>query len=348
VTRPVRVKAQTRIHHGCVDDRTETLTPDGWKRHHHLRDGNLIAVWYPDTETWQFQPATFHGYPFDGELVAIDKRVTNQRLTPNHRVAYRTRKVPTPRFRQADTLTPGCQLPLAAAMDDGGVGPGEKAAALAGWFCTEGSLSAWSEWPVIHQSESANPQHVQTIRSLFDGLDADYSERRRERLGVTGKQHTTIQFTIRGALAEWLRQFHKVLPLSAVFGWSPADTRALFDAMVDGDGHRRPDGRMSFMQKDLAVAEAFQMLAVRLGYRTTLSTHGRSGVYVVQVSPARWIDLRAGYAGERPATSLERYTGIVWCPQVLTGAWVARRNGQPFITGNTWPPERGHRADVVA
>jgi hypothetical protein len=62
--------------------------------------------------------------------------------------------------------------------------------------------------------------------------------------------------------------------------------------------------------------------------------------YVVHVSPARWIDLRAGYAGERPARTRERYTGIVWCPQVLPGAWVARRNGQPFITGNAGPAER--------
>jgi hypothetical protein len=150
---------------------------------------------------------------------------------------------------------------------------------------------------------------------------------------VTGKQHITIQFTIRGALAEWLRQFHKVLPQSAVFGWSPSDARALFDAMVDGDGHRRPDGRMSFMQKDLAVAEAFQMLAVRRGYRTTLTTHSHSGTYVVQVSPARWIDLRTGRDGLLPATDRERYEGIVWCPSVSTGAWLARRNGQPFITG---------------
>jgi hypothetical protein len=225
-------------------------------------------------------------------------------------------------------------------MDDGGVGPGEKAAALAGWFCTEASLSSWSEWPVIHQSESANPQHVQTIRTLLDGLDADYSETWRDRVGVTGKRHATVNFRIRGALAEWLRQFHKVLPLSAVFGWSPADARALFDATVDGDGNRRADGRISFIQKDLAVAEAFQMLAMRLGYRTTLTLHRVNDCYVVHVSPARWIDLRAGYAGERPATTTERYTGIVWCPKVLTGAWVARRNGQPFITGNTWPAER--------
>jgi hypothetical protein len=124
-----------------------------------------------------------------------------------------------------------------------------------------------------------------------------------------------------------------VLPQSAVFGWSPSDARALFDAMVDGDGHRRPDGRMSFMQKDLAVAEAFQMLAVRRGYRTTLTTHSHSGTYVVQVSPARWIDLRTGRDGLLPATDRERYEGIVWCPSVSTGAWLARRNGQPFITG---------------
>jgi hypothetical protein len=35
----------------------------------------------------------------------------------------------------------------------------------------------------------------------------------------------------------------------------------------------------------------------------------------------------------------EHYEGVVWCPSVSTGAWIARRGGQPFVTGNTWPPE---------
>jgi DNA modification methylase len=320
-------------HYACVDDQTEALTPHGWRRHDQLRDGDLIAAWSDDTQTWRFERATFHRYPYSGDLVAIDKRVTSQRLTPNHRVVYSTRKDATPRIRRADELVPGDRVPLAAPMDDGGVGPGEKAAALAGWFCTEGGYR--NGWPLIHQSITANPDKVDAIRSLLDGIGADYREHVRDR-SVWGRPNKLAMFEVRGALAEWLRQFHKHLPMSAIFGWSTVDARALLDAMIDGDGNRRADGRWSFIQKSKPVAEAFQMLALRLGYRTTL-TQRSTDIWTVFGSPGRWVDLRAGLNGSESAIGTEHYDGTVWCPSVPTGMWVARRNGQPFVTGNTWP-----------
>ena len=33
------------------------------------------------------------------------------------------------------------------------------------------------------------------------------------------------------------------------------------------------------------------------------------------------------------------YTGIVWCVKVETGAFVARRNGKAFVTGNSGFPK---------
>lgn len=320
-------------HYACVDDQTEALTPTGWKHHNDLVDGDLIASWSPDTETWHFAPATFHRYPFAGELVSIDKRITSQRLTPNHRVVYRTMKDRAPRIRRADELRPHDFVPLASAMDAGGVGPGEKAAALVGWFITEGGIS--NRFPCIHQSESANPEKVSAIRSLLDGIGATYTEYRRER-EWRGRPSVEVSFNIRGALAEWLRPFHKHLPWSAVFGWSDVDARALFDAMIDGDGHRRLDGRMSFIQKSRKTIDAFQALAVRLGYRTSISERVEGG-YAVNVSPARWADLRRGFAGRESALGTEPYDGVVWCPSVDTGMWLSRRDGKPFITGNTFP-----------
>lgn len=317
-------------HYACVDDQTEALTPTGWKRHHELRDGDLIATVDESGESWRFEPATFHRYQFDGDLVAIDKRVTNQRLTPNHRVMVRTRKQWKSRVLRADELSRACFLPVAAEMEPGGVGPGEKAAALAGWFCAEGGMK--DNWPVIHQSQSANPHHCDTIRSLLDAAGCDYMEKSR-----SGDRHNEKMWIVKGPFAEWLRQFHKNIPWSTVWGWSESDLRAMFGALIDGDGHRRADGRMQFIQKSRTTAERVQLMALRLGYRTTISNR-RTGGYSVFISPGRWVDLRAGVNGNDSALGAERYVGTVWCPSVPTGFWFARRGGQPFITGNTYPP----------
>ncbi|HEV2927113.1 MAG TPA: DNA methyltransferase, partial [Propionibacteriaceae bacterium] len=98
-------------------------------------------------------------------------------------------------------------------------------------------------------------------------------------------------------------------------------------------------GRCSLTQKDRATADAFQALATRLGYRTSIGRHSVSGCWEVYCSPCRWVDLRSGTAGDTPATGSAEYHGTVWCPSVSTGFWVARRGDIPFVTGNTYPPE---------
>lgn len=317
-------------HYACVDDKTEALTPNGWKRHDELVDGDVIAAYDVDRDSWTWEPATFHRYPFAGDLVSIDKRVTSQRLTPNHRVIHRTTKLPmTSQIRRADELVAGGTfLPVSAPMGGTCVdGPGAKMAALAGWMITEGSIR--TRQVVLYQSETANPEKVAAIQELLDAVGADYLRRSRR---------SCAEFVVRGAVAERLRPFHKRLPWEVVATWADEDVHALFDAMVDGDGHRRPDGRVSFIQKDRETIDGFQALAIRLGYRSSIGWHKRSKCWICYVSPGRWVDLRTCTNGNGSAIGREAYTGIVWCPQVSTGAWVARRAGKPFITGNTYPP----------
>lgn len=76
-----------------------------------------------------WQAATFHRYPFDGELVAIEKRETSQRLTPNHRVLHQTR-AGNVHTRRADEAVPSWRVPVAAPFEVDGHGPGLTLAAF--------------------------------------------------------------------------------------------------------------------------------------------------------------------------------------------------------------------------
>lgn len=78
----------------------------------------------------------------------------------------------------------------------------------------------------------------------------------------------------------------------------------------------------------------FQALASRLGYRSTMSP--KDGCWTVTVGERAWLSLR-GANGAHDPVGTEHYEGVVWCPSVQSTFWLARRNGQPFITGNTWP-----------
>jgi hypothetical protein len=74
---------------------------------------------------------------------------------------------------------------------------------------------------------------------------------------------------------------------------------------------------------------------LRCGYRAHVSQR-KDGMYVLYLTDGRWLTLR-GTNGTLAPPGREHYTGTVWCPEVSTGLWLARRAGKPFVTGNTWP-----------
>lgn len=84
-----------------------------------------------------------------------------------------------------------------------------------------------------------------------------------------------------------------------------------------------------------ASIDKMQMLALRCGYRAIVSER-KDGQHVLYLTRGRWLTLR-GTNGTHEPLGREHYQGIVWCPSVRTGFWLARRRGRPFITGNTWP-----------
>lgn len=334
----VSTESYSGSHYACVDADTEALTPDGWRRHDLLADGSLIAAYDPGSDAIRWQPATIHRYPFDGELVAFNQRETVQRLTPNHRVLHLTGRGNMD-TRRADEAVPSWRVPLAAQFDvKGAGGPGVEMAALLGWYIAEGSESSTNTIR-IYQSNTANPQHVARIRSLLVAANADYDERRRVRpvgASLSPRESTEVTFVVRGVVARWLIDHAPGKRLTGEpLGWSDAECNALLDALIDGDGHTRTDGRRQFIQKDKETIDNVQALVCRLGSRSTLSAR-EDGGWSLTIGGRRWASLR-GTNGESKAIERKRYVGTVWCPAVESTYWLARRSGRPFITGNTWP-----------
>lgn len=329
---------------GCVDEQTEALTLDGWKRHDELSDGDMIAAYDPATDSCRFQPAKFVRWHRENEpMVSIDKRATSQLLTEDHRAWVRTAKR-EPHVRLAADITNDCQTLLCAPFDDV-AGPEPvtvERAELLGWFIAEGTPH--HQQARIRQSVTANPEKVARIRALLDADGADYRESVYHR-GVeraASRSHkppvdALVTFHVKGELAEWLNLHHKRLPMHYATTWPERQARALFDGLIDGDGHRRKSRGILFHQQDEDVADAVQVIGLRLGYRVSKSWQPSLGLWQLTMSNApvqdrRWTKVRK-WDGE--GVPRESYTGVVWCPQVETTMWLARRNGRTFVTGNS-------------
>ena len=340
--------------YGCLTADAEVLTAEGWRPGTEVAVGDSVMQWDPATGAMSLTPVQEKFLaPWDGPMRVLRNADTDQVLTPNHRVHHRTwdrtsiQGVRTGQWSDwkvseaADVTGMRVQLPVAGEHDGPGIG-GEDYAALLGWVWTEGGFDHSGSGVRAYQS-SVNPAKCDQIDALLGRLGSvgryaryDYPRTYARR---SGEEHryvaTTWYFT--GDLATRVRADlpGKRPTYDLLWRMSLAEKRAFLDAAMLGDGSGWDGTSPQFYQKHEDDLVWFQ---------TLLSTVGMSGK--VAMRPDR--DNGSVYLRRRGTTELqarhladreEHYTGDVWCVRVPTGAFVARRNGKVFITGNSGFPK---------
>ena len=93
-------------HFACVDEETECLTLNGWKRYDQVIVGEMAAQFDMNTETLSWGPVEGVSiYQVENEpLVSVDTRNISMRLTPNHRTIVRKKSATNPTIVTADLL----------------------------------------------------------------------------------------------------------------------------------------------------------------------------------------------------------------------------------------------------
>jgi DNA methylase len=323
-------------HFACVDAETEILTTRGWLRHDQLAEGDQVAGYDLDGDMARWTGiSAVSRYDYDGELIAVESRDLSMRLTPNHRTIVQRmhtrakRRSPVSVVR-ADQLDRYHFIPRAAAWE-----PYADArhihdgmAALIGWIAAEGWYQNRGVW--LSQSLEVNGPHVAEIDKLIP--DAARTERKRV---YKGRPWTEVTWKL-GQAGGFIQRAmpDKLLPWWLVTANTSARS-AVLDAFIAGDGHRRPDGRVSITQKLRHNLDVLQAIAVTLGYKTTIREGG--GRFVLYLTEGgRSVTLR-GTSGVGSKVRRQYYKGIVWCPTTGTGTFIARRNGTVFVTGNSFP-----------
>jgi hypothetical protein len=326
----INPQARPELHFACVDDQTEALTTSGWKGIHALKDGEQIAGFDGVALSWQ--EATFHRYPFSGKMVVASSRDLSMWLTPNHRVVCRDYFDKGEwKIKQADKLKGYEEIPTSARFecDTHGELTNKDAAELAGWVLTDGS---YNKGNTISLYQTGGRGKHEKIERLFESLKIKYALYQRDR--GHGDERS---YNFSGDIANFIKE---VFPLKeGNFGilatWNEKDLRALWMGMTEGDGNQRKDGRVTFVGNRSKV-DFYQALCVRLGMTCRVSfKHGNS--WAAFVTKKHSTTMRGTNGKTNTLQTDCFYDGIVWCPSVRSGMWLARRNGRPFITGNTFP-----------
>jgi hypothetical protein len=298
----------------CVSDDTEALTPNGWQPRCNLKVGDLIAsVERPKTRLVWRPIEAMNSYSVINEpMVHVKTSLVDMLMTENHNLFIRGRELITAK----DLLSMSkhnWKIPVGAESHLHGRNgyPGSLAVAeLKGWYVAEGS--PLNTGALIYQTKS---QGRNRIKSLLDKLEWTYTNR-------------PDRFYVHASSAQDLRSYGKTIRRESL-SWPEPEMRAFFNGLVGGDGHLFESGRCHFWQKDKDQIDLFQELSIKLGYSCNVNKCKGKNLWIASARLTRWTSFRQSNVYQ------EMYSGIVWCPTVDTGYWLARRNGKPFITGNS-------------
>lgn len=326
--------------YGCLSADTEILTREGWRQYTDLYCGLEVIAWNSDTEELTLEPIDkLTIAPYTGDMVKFQNDNTSQLLTPNHRVykkhtqTFQSCGVKARWFDEQWNVEEAAdinrwqpiKLPVAGYHNGPGIG-GVAYAELLGWVFTEGGFD--NQWNGIRITQSSvNSDKVEIIERCIAANEIPAKHYTRERQG-SNKTYIEHTWFISGKPALRIRDSlpDKHPTWSLLWSMSLEEKRAFFNSSMLGDG-----SGMAFFQKDDVDREWFQALAHCIGMQ------GRDNPRKLCVSlhdnPTTELQIR------HLKDSKEHYEGKVWCISVQSGAFIARRNGRVFITGNSGYPK---------
>lgn len=333
----------------CVDDQTEALTKRGWLDESKITTADEILSFNGNEMVWSPIRSIFRDV-YNGKMFKMTSRGIDALMTPGHKIVTDKGLTKIEHLLESDRIVimgKAPESPETAIYNDATV-------ELAGWIVTEGNYQPNKQIVTIYQNEG---RYADRIRTCLNTLGYEYSERK-------SPKSENISFSIRrkhwGEIVALLP--NKNLTMEFLLSLTSAQKELLLSTMIDGDGHR--DGlKMRYTQKNKEHMDMFQALCALTGRKANVKfvenkmSFGKpTSYYTATIFTERGnhtrgssVDLHGGKNNGRKSPGQGKlthpnfptvdYTGTVWCPETDYGCFLARRNGMPYLTGNTYNEE---------
>lgn len=356
----------------CLDDETEILTSDGWKRRDQVNEGDIVAAFNIETEQAEWKPVIrkVERQLAPGEkMFAIKSPHLDIRVTGGHDMVVRSRSRTTKRWMKdcAESVAKRATLfkiPVSGTADVKDAPLADDEIRFIGWFLTDGSKNKKTNAVTIAQS-SAKESHCAEIRRVLASCGFKFGEHRSVRKGKFAGYPDLIHFYVsRGkprGTGKHLRGYE------AVEAWldknignqfealSARQLEVLIEAMNLGDG---ANGRktLTWTPRTMTIAfgdnreaaERFQALCVMRGFRCNIASfqaEGRNRWWSAHVKKSGYSTIAGvncknnNIDGKRSNRSRfvesDSVAGeIVWCVENSLGTLFIRRNGKVAVVGN--------------
>lgn len=318
--------------YGCYSSDTQVLTDKGWKYFYELDKTEKILQWDKNTNllNW-YQPKEYFEYDIDDDMVHLKNRNTDQLITKNHSVYAKVTMRRKPKERAFNRYV-ACELkkswnidlPLAGQLING---LKVDNAYIVGWWLTDAWKHKDCNACMFSQSK---PRTLNKLKDWFNLHNIKYSEYVRKAKKESHKDEHTIY--VNNELSLWLRQNFPNRELTMNVLQRDYNSRLnLLEGLMDGDGSTRENSYCEvFYSKNKERLDIFQALVVSLNIRSHID-YKKGCVY---------FNVKKNTTQLQNKHKLDNvhYVGKVYCLKTETGAFVVRRNGKAFISGNSGFP----------
>ena len=320
----------------CVDENTEALTLDGWKKGTDVTINDSILI-YKNGKLQYEKMQNLYKTQYKGYMIkVVAKHSVDMLLTPNHNFYYlhrihghgKKKDRFEWRIKKAENITCQDRIRIGAKNKYGKTRINKYLAELCGWILTDGYMynRNYGYGISVYQTLEPHPEKVERIKFLLDNLSIKYTIHKRQRFhGNNLRTEFEFYLSAKDEKLKWIRDiFRDKRPNYNILNeWDKFSLKALLKGIILGDGYK--DDKQYRIVGMKEYIDFYQALAIRLGY----SSFGQKNGTICSINKKQIKGL------QRAKIEKIYYDGVVWCPQVSSGLWLARRNGKIFITGNS-------------
>ena len=325
--------------YGCYSKDTQVLTNEGWKYFYELNKNEKIMQFDKDkNELSWVKPLNYFEYDIDDEMVLLENRHTSQLITKDHKVVcdmkknHKQYKGKYDYIEAQNILKSDCvKLPLASYYYGN---LNYEYAYMVGWWLTDAWKHKDGKACMFSQSK---PKTLEKLRIELERLKTlgkcNYSEYIKQ--PKSDKHNPEHTFYVTGELADYLLTNFSNREFKEEFiELNKQSKELLLQGLMDGDGSARNNEYSKvFWSQKVSRNDILSALLTTMGYRNYISYSGRHKGVIFNIAHNT---TEIQFKHKKPNI---KYIGKVYCLQTETGAFVVRRNGKPFISGNSGFPK---------
>ncbi|KKU89516.1 MAG: GDP-mannose 4,6-dehydratase [Microgenomates group bacterium GW2011_GWA1_48_10] len=327
----------------CVDLDTHILSDAGFKNYQEIKKGDSVINF--NLMKNKIEKDTIlktHLLDFNGKMFVFNGRGVKIQCTPEHRIIYQHKSKQskggwskwnvTTAEEFASRLSDKTlrtkydyRLPSLNGYVASDLNISDDELALIGYLAAEGCIKfapghGRGVTISLSQSKSINRSYYQDIKRICRRLKLNY----RERMMQSG----TVEFIFNAEATRKTLDLYDGYNIHRIPEWilsgSPRQLKIVLKSMMNGDGSW---SSMTYVGKNLSLISDFQIIATKLGYRTTVHQR-RSGIFECTL-----IAKRKEYAYITEIETIP-YRGKVWCVTTKNGSMIIRKDNNVSVIGN--------------